>query len=562
MKLVEFSVSNYRSITSAHKIILQNYTVLVGKNNEGKSNLLTAMNVAMKALMLHGMNGGSGRGRSSSVAYIWEQDFPLQFQDRRAGLESIFTLSFCLEDGELNEFHAQTGIRGNEIIPIRVKIGPDNNPKIEVPKRGTAAYNKKSRQVTDFISRRISFNYIQAIRTEDMAIEALQDVIWSELRSLTKNPDYMEAMKKVNELQQDILDNIASQLIEPLKTFLPNLRNISIRKNSDEYMPRYMRRDIEVVIDDGIATSIRSKGDGIKSLVTLAILKDKRNMQGASIIAIEEPESHLHSGAIHGLVDVIQNMSINNQVIISTHNPLFVQQNKISSNIIVNNGTARVAKGIAEIRNVLGVLPSDNLRNARFILVVEGEDDKLSLHKILSLYSEKIKNALNSNQFIIKALGGASNLSHDLADLKNCMCKFVVLMDNDKAGIEAANKAIANGLLKVSEVKYTICNGSPEAEFEDCLKKQVYETVISDEFGINLNVSDFNGNEKWSERMKKTFLSQGSRWTDKIEQDVKLAVAKAIPENGEISDIVIKQKSGFIKGLVNAIETMLEDRDI
>ena len=167
------------------------------------------------------------------------------------------------------------------------------------------------------------------------------------------------------------------------------LKDVSIRKNTDEYMPHYMRSNIEVVIDDGIATSIRNKGDGIKSLVTLAILKDKRNMQGASIIAIEEPESHLHSGAIHSLVDVIQNMSENNQVIITTHNPLFVQQNKISSNIIVNNGTARIAKSIAEIRSVLGVLPSDNLRNARYILVVEGEDDKISLQKLLPLYKFK-----------------------------------------------------------------------------------------------------------------------------------------------------------------------------
>lgn len=161
-----------------------------------------------------------------------------------------------------------------------MKIGPDNNPKIEVPKRGIAAYNKKSGQITDFISRRISFNYIQAIRTEGMAIDVLQDVIWSELRMLTKNPDYVEAMQKVNDLQQNIMDNIAHQLIEPLKVFLPNLKDVSIRKNTDEYMPRYMRSDIEVVIDDGIATSIRSKGDGIKSLVTLAILKDRRNMQG------------------------------------------------------------------------------------------------------------------------------------------------------------------------------------------------------------------------------------------------------------------------------------------
>ena len=38
-----------------------------------------------------------------------------------------------------------------------------------------------------------------------------------------------------------------------------------------------------------------------------------------------------------------------------------------------------------------------------------------------------------------------------------------------------------------------------------------------------------------------------------------MAVAKAIPENGRITDIVIRQKSGFLTGLVNAIEAMLEE---
>ena len=47
MQLVNFSVTNYRSITKAHKINLQNITVLVGRNNEGKSNILMALNVAM-----------------------------------------------------------------------------------------------------------------------------------------------------------------------------------------------------------------------------------------------------------------------------------------------------------------------------------------------------------------------------------------------------------------------------------------------------------------------------------------------------------------------------------
>lgn len=36
MKLSDFSVVNYRSITTARKIKTNNMTVLVGKNNEGK----------------------------------------------------------------------------------------------------------------------------------------------------------------------------------------------------------------------------------------------------------------------------------------------------------------------------------------------------------------------------------------------------------------------------------------------------------------------------------------------------------------------------------------------
>ena len=50
MKLKEFSVEKYRSITTASKIKLQDFTVLVGKNNEGKSNLMNALNIAMESL--------------------------------------------------------------------------------------------------------------------------------------------------------------------------------------------------------------------------------------------------------------------------------------------------------------------------------------------------------------------------------------------------------------------------------------------------------------------------------------------------------------------------------
>lgn len=564
MKLVEFSVTNYRSVTTAHKIPMQNLTVLVGKNNEGKSNILSALNVAMRAVMIHSRDTRFARplgGRRYGVDYDWIRDFPIQYQNRKSGLESIFKLNFRLEDAELSEFHSATGIRGNQDIPISIKIGKDNMPKVEVPKRGSPAYNKKSSIITEFISRRISFNYIQAIRTEGMAISALGDAINYGMVALKDNQDYMDAQKRVMELQQNVLDEMSSQLLEPLRAFLPSMRDVKIKLVSEDIMYQFARGNIDVIIDDGVATSIRNKGDGIKSLVTLAILKDRRALAGgASVIAIEEPESHLHSGAIHSLVDVVHKIADNSQVIITTHNPLFVQQNRVESNILVNNGTARPAKNIDEIRSLLGVLPSDNLRNARFVIVVEGEDDAIALSKILPYYSVKVAEALRNNMVVLKSLGGAGNLSHDLADLKHCMCKYVILLDNDIAGIEAANKAINSGLATEANIKYTICNGSPEAEFEDCLKPSLYKDAIIEKYSVNIDCHEFRGNAKWSDRMKQTFLSQGARWTNDIEQKLKYTVAQCIPiEIQNINDVVIAQKSGFLTGLATAIERMISE---
>lgn len=360
-------------------------------------------------------------------------------------------------------------------------------------------------------------------------------------------------------MQDDLLQEISKELVEPLKVFLPNIIDISI-KQDNEMVTFGRRNDFDVFINDGTETSIINKGDGIKSLVTLALLKERKKREiGASIIAIEEPESHLHSGAIHNLVEVINKLSGNSQVIITTHNPLFVQQNKITSNVIVNGGTARQARNISEIREILGVLPSDNLRNARYVLVVEGEDDKISLQKILSLKNETIKHALQTNRLVIKPMGGASNLAHDLVELKNSMCKYVVLLDADKAGTEAYEKAEKKDLIKANEIKFTSCPGQKESEFEDCIKSTVYIQAIEEKFAVDMKKSIFRGNKKWSDRVKDTFIANGVRWGDRIEESVKLEVAQKIAATDNINDILIPQKSGFIDGLIISIETMIKE---
>lgn len=122
MKLVEFTVTNYRSITSARKIPITDKTVLVGKNNEGKSNLLMALNVAMNAVIRHGRNAELKQDfLSRRRLYDWNRDFPIQYQNRTRGLESIFKLHFKLTQDELEELKKEVKVRCNDDLIIEIK---------------------------------------------------------------------------------------------------------------------------------------------------------------------------------------------------------------------------------------------------------------------------------------------------------------------------------------------------------------------------------------------------------------------------------------------------------
>ena len=566
LKLISFSVSNYRSITVAHKINMKQMTVLVGKNNEGKSNILKALNVAMNSLLEHSQRSSRSRmlitpfnsKRIREDYFYWDRDFPTTLKKRvtASGLESIFKLDFRLNENERMAFKEATGIRGNEDIPITIKIGKDNEPKISVPKRGSSSYTKKSKVVAQFISNNISFNCIQAVRTEKMAIEVLEDILNEELLVLRNNQEYLNALNAIKDLQLDILKKISQKVSDSLYEFLPKLKKVNISLDTEQR--RFvLGKEIDIIIDDGSETSISLKGDGVKSLTALAMLKDKYYVKEASIIAIEEPEAHLHPEAIHQLVKVINNLSDTNQIIISTHNPAFVSRNALKANIIVNSGSAKPAKTIKEIRDTLGVLPSDNLTNARFVLVVEGESDKLILSSILSSISLKIKNLISSNSIEIRSLDGSGNLTYTLYNLNSWLCNYFVFVDYDKAGIQAVEAAKNKGLLLDSQVKFCICKGQPESEIEDCLNVNLYRTQIEQAFAVELSKS-FRSNRKWSERLKAAFIESGQVWSSENEQKAKTIVAQAVEDKPQIA--LNEHKRSPIDALLKQLESINIDQ--
>ena len=567
MRLTEFSITNYRSITSASKIKLDNLTVLVGKNNEGKSNLLRALDVAMSAMTLFARYGKRAFG-SRTIAnraqeeYDWEKDFPLKLQGRSKNTESRFKLLFRLSKEELVEFTKLTGIHGNTDIPIVVTIDKNSNFKIDIPKRGAASYKSKAQIVIQYIADRISYIYIPAIRTDDIATRTVEKAFDNEIRSVLEDPEYIKAQEKINSLMQAKLNTLSPQLLATMQVFLPNVSDVTLKWNgsADSLSRPFLRNWLDVIVNDGTPTSIKNKGDGVKNLLALATLVKQKKRTGASIVAIEEPESHLHPGAVHNLAKIIREISETSQVVLTTHSPAFVRQNKISSNIIVGNGEAKPARNIDAIREALGVWPSDNLKNARYVLLVEGPNDKTALAKILPTLSSKIGHALQENLLVIKPMLGVANLKHELNDLHSSLCEAIILLDNDEEAQKAIRTAETENVVGEYIVKYTSNAVMKESEFEDCIKPEVYASEMQGKFSVDMLHTRVSRRMKWSEWIENVFREQGAHWREDSKKVAKQIVADAIPQQIATPDEVLDtERSGFMTALVVALEKMLDN---
>src|SRR5437763_6040677 len=87
VRLELFSVRNFRSIAKAEKLPLGEFTVLLGPNNEGKSNILQAMVSGMQELSVAKVGGRSmapgariARRERAEGGYVWARDFPRHLQ--------------------------------------------------------------------------------------------------------------------------------------------------------------------------------------------------------------------------------------------------------------------------------------------------------------------------------------------------------------------------------------------------------------------------------------------------------------------------------------------------
>ncbi len=576
MILNSFSIKNYRSIFEIKDIkISSNLTTFIGKNNQGKSNILKALELIFKVININSEAPLLGRHVSflyRELNYHWSEDFPIQRQNKRSfSQKTEICVSFLLSLNDINNFRKILGFNIYQKLCVKVVLEKEKIvPLLKISSQGVPNDKLNNPNILSklcsLILEKINFQYIPAIRTEDLADEIANNIISLELSKLApkKREKLEEAIKQIDELQKPILKKIENNLFSTLKYFVPDIRNVSLNERRSPF--RYSRRysddsEFYIKIDDGSDTMLSQKGDGIKSLITLGMMrqKEKSSIGKGLILAIEEPESHLHPEAIRQISIVVHDIAQNNQIIATSHSPLFVNRNEISDNIIVENNSASKAENIKQIRDTLGCIASDNLINSDFIIVVEGETDKKILQKYLCAHSSIIKDWITNRRLGFEVINGVLNLEHSLNKLLNMSSKYFCVLDSDQIAKNSIKNAKDKSFLSSGgkEVFYYTLAGLNECELEDLIKPECYKSFVEETTGIDIaNCSEFcSSHRKWSERFKQCLYINGKVYNDDELKEILEETKKYICNlNIEIDDMMISNRVSSIMSLPKQIE--------
>jgi AAA15 family ATPase/GTPase len=486
--------------------------------------------------------------------YHWLQDFPLKLQEKYPTSGSEITLEFLLSSEEIAEFQQHIGSRLNGTLPVSFVLCKETSSiRIAKQGKGQKTLNAKASRIADFISRKMDVQYIPAVRTAEFARNIVDNLVRQELAKVEHDTKYKQALADIAIAQEPVLRALSDDITATMREFLPNIAHAKIV--IEDARRSYALLEIsELLVNDGVETPLESKGDGVQSLAALALMRHASRAADESkevLIALEEPESHLHPTAIRQLKNVLMELASRYQVVITTHNPIFTNRNDVKQNIIVNKNKAFPAKNVKEVRDALGVRLDDNLSSADTVLIVEGEEDRIAIKAILSDMSDKIANNIKSGRLGIDVLGGAANLRHRIRLHLEAVCRVHVFLDDDVEGRTAFKAAQTEGIINISGVNFTTVGGKSEAELEDLYKEEVYKPIVFSETGLQWPSNGLDVSKKWADRLRNLLRRAGKPLDDGAVQIIKLKVAQAAASRG--MSALHQSKAGPVESLKNSL---------
>jgi predicted ATPase len=409
MKLLSFKVQNYRSLKDV-EIDPSNLTILVGRNDSGKSNALKALDLFFNWYASNDVKETitENNARSRRITPFSSRD--------------IF--EFAFESRDLRLFHLQEPC----VIVFRavLELNPQENVLPQFVRIGNATENFDTTALGNKVM--ITANVTVAEQTVRASVldiklgslELLKPPEAGDQRALTKRDDGTYEFLLINSIDQNVAFKLLKEHVRGRFVHIPATRELSreprttdaaspsgdhmpsqylryekdvsmrkrpvydgVRRDMAEIFPEYENtasmedgeQQVEIYFEGYPSTSV---GEGVKKHFVLSFeLESNPN----SIFGIEEPEIHFHPSKQREVYEFLLKRSIDQQLFVTTHSSVIASNARMSDIRLVSMNQTKITtvgrideSAILTIMDELGVRPSDFF-DSDCVTFVEGASD-------------------------------------------------------------------------------------------------------------------------------------------------------------------------------------------
>lgn len=395
MRLIsEIKVTNFRSVNEAGLRELGDFTALAGLNNSGKSNLLRALNAFFTGFTDGEVNLAVDadyyrpnllKKKAKVIRVAVRFTLPDSFRFR-AGIEAVQQFLGTNNFEIAKEWNRSSAAPGYYLNGETVTL--ENRPKID--------------QFLALISFRYIPNRVLPLDVVRREHQALRDVL---VRRLSRrSEDDKETFEALRTKSVDLIKQLSSRI----SSACPDVQEVRLATPSSwremVFAFGYRLLSGEMQVDDS------AQGSGLQSLLMLETLSlidrdyfQKFGWKQASIWALEEPESSLHSSleakVASFLADISSDPSSRLQVIATTHSDLVLQYSD-KAVFVSKQGNATTFTENVEKREILVRAAMSGISRWVHpilanpldpIVLVEGKSDFIFLQRAIQLVDPSAK---------------------------------------------------------------------------------------------------------------------------------------------------------------------------
>jgi putative ATP-dependent endonuclease of the OLD family len=380
MRITRIVIENYRSIRQVD-INPSRFSVFVGQNNHGKTNLFEAIEWFYTA-------------KSSDEAEHFDQattntiSVELFFDDVVEGdIEKLTS--------DANKTKIRTMLGGETSFCV-LKTSTDHKRRYVVggadkgnPAGIDAAINEFVPKL-EYVSTRIRLDDVAKFKEKNPIGAMLSGVLTAIVEVSPEYRDFREKFATLFDADDSQvrveLNRLGSAVELYLRKQFPDGTKVKFTVNPPQFGD--LLKSFDTTVDDGIVTRAEDKGDGMQRAIMLSIIQafaDYRKAQlggGSFLFLIDEAELHLHPSAQRALKHALLDISTTDQVLVNTHSSVLVVEDHELQKIFKVEKEHRVTRveevdtlGKADIVfDLLGGSPSDLLLPRNF-LIVEGRSE-------------------------------------------------------------------------------------------------------------------------------------------------------------------------------------------